>query len=69
MAEKKLDGNATNSFEAKAFGKALVSVETDDVISNEEYRDVKIELFATGHNLVRKDASLSSSFPLSCGFC
>jgi hypothetical protein len=54
MTEKNTGESSATSFEFKAFGKALVSAEADDVISNEEYRDVKIELFATGHNLVRK---------------
>jgi hypothetical protein len=37
---------------SKFFGKALVKTDEDEEIPIEEYEDVRIELFATSHNLV-----------------
>ena len=37
----------------KTFGRALIDpTDRDDVINISDYRDVKVEMFATGHNLV-----------------
>jgi hypothetical protein len=45
-------GKSIISSTSKFFGKALLKTDEDEEIPIGEYEDVRIELFATSHNLV-----------------